>query len=195
LTSRQQTLATQPQINKTNLKKSLGEFLPDHLVPGNVGAFTSVVWPFWFPVDFEFGTDPSLIGGNVTSQIQNFQVSQDGAVILIGVSRQADSYTTSGHLGPYTVEIKDNQSSRQFNDKPIPIQMISSGKGRPTKLPLAMLLMPNAMIEVKMSTWLPQGTTQATLGSGHHQFAFFGYRVRIEDAEKVLSSVFSGSGL
>lgn len=195
LDARREALSTLPQINKTDLRGSLKEFIPEHLMPGNVGAFTSVVWPFWFPVDFDFGTNPTIQGGGITQQIQNFQVTQEGAILLIGISRQADSYSTSGHLGPWTVEIRDNQSARQFNDRPIPIQMIADGKGRPTKLPIAMMLMPNALIQVTMSNWLPGGVVQNTTGSGHHQFAFFGYRVRIEDAEKVLSTVFSQKGL
>jgi hypothetical protein len=195
LDARRQTLSTLPQVNKTDLRGALSEFIPEHLMPGNVGAYTSVVWPFWFPVDFDFGTNPLIQGGGLTTQVQNFQVSQEGAILMIGISRQADSYSTSGHLGPWTLEIRDNQSARQFNDRPLPIQMISDGRGRPSKLPIAMLLMPNALISVTMSNWLPQGFNQATVGSGHHQFAFFGYRVRIEDAEKVLSTVYSGQGL
>lgn len=191
LRARQELLATQPQVNKTNLRQSLGDYLPPHLMPGNVGGFNCVTWPFWFQVGFDFGTDPAIVGGGVTSQTQNFQVTQEAAILLLGVSRQANTYGTSGHLGPWSITVRDNQSSRQFNDQPVPIQMISSAPGRPTKLPTVMLMMPNAIVSCVMTNWLPAGTTQATVGSGVQQFSFFGYRIRIEDTEKVLSSVFA----
>lgn len=193
LKARQQVLATQPQINKTDLRAALGEYLPPQLMPGNVGSFNCVTWPFWFQVDFDFGTNPTIVGGGVTSQSQSFRVDQEAAVLLLAVSRQADAYSTSGQLGPWALTVRDNQSSRQFNDAPVPLQMISTQAGRPTRLPTAMLLMPNASISCIMSNWLPQGQSQTTTGSGHHQLSFFGYRVRIEDTEKVLSSVFSPS--
>ena len=191
LRSRQEALVSQPQVNKTDLRGALQEYLPPHLMPGNVGGINCVTWPFWFQVDFDFGLNPSIIGGNITQQTQNFQVTQEAALLLLGVSRTANAYNTGGHLGPWNLTIRDNQSSRQFNDTPIPIQMLSTASGRPTKLPVAMLMMPNAIVSCVMNNWLPAGTIQAGVGSGVHQFSFFGYRIRIEDTEKVLGSVFA----
>lgn len=190
LRERQALLLSQPQVNKTDLRSALGQYLPPHLMPGNVGGFNCVTWPFWFSVNFEFGDDPVIQGG-ITRQIQTFQVTQEAALLLIGVSRQADSYNTAGHLGPWNITIRDNQSSRQFNDGPIPIQMISAKGGLPTKLPICMLFMPNAIVSCEMGNWLPQGVSMPSTGSGSHQFTFFGYRIRIEDTEKVLSSAFA----
>jgi hypothetical protein len=189
LRARAQTLASQPQVKKQNLRQALGSYLPPGLMPGNVGSLNSVVWPFWFTVDFDFGTDYTLVGGT-TNQTQNFQVTQEAAILLVACARQADNYDLSGHLGPWNITIRDNQSSRQFNDTPVPIQQISYAAGLPTKLPTAMLLMPNASISVVMTTWLPQGVSMPTTGPTHQQFSFFGYRVRIEDSDKVMSSVF-----
>jgi hypothetical protein len=191
LRARQNQLATQPQVNRTDLHGALQEYLPPHLMPGNVGGFNCVTWPFWFQVNFDFGTNPTITGGNVTNQIQNFQVTQESAILLLAVSRQANTYSTSGHLGPWSITIRDNQSSRQFNDQPIPIQMISTKAGLPTTLPVAMLFMPNAIVSCTLGNWLPAGVVQPTIGSGAQQFSFFGYRIRIEDQEKVLSSVFA----
>jgi hypothetical protein len=61
-------------------------------------------------------------------------------------------------------------------------------KSRPTILPTPLLVMPNAFIDLTMSSWVP--VSQATTGSGKFQFSFFGYRVRVEDADKVMSSIF-----
>lgn len=192
LNSRARTLSTQPLVKQENLRQSMGSYIPPHLMPGNVGPLNSVLWPYWFPVDFDFGADFTIVGGQ-TSQVQNFRVDQEAAILLVGVARQADSYTTAGHLGPWQLTIRDNQSSRQFNDSPIPIQMISYAAGQPTRLPTAMLLMPNATIACTLSTFLPLGVNQPTTGSSHQQFSFFGYRVRIEDTEKVMGSVFQPS--
>jgi hypothetical protein len=195
LNARARTLSTQPQVNKTNLRQSLGAYVPPHLMPGNVGPLNAVVWPFWFPVDFDYGADYTIKGGGMDLQVQNFQVTQEAAMLLIAVTRQADTYDTAGHLGPWSITVRDNQSSRQFNDQPIPIQMISRTGGLPTKLPTAMLLYPNAQIQIQMNSWIPAGTNQATVGSSHMQFSFFGYRIRIEDTAKVMSSVFLPAGI
>lgn len=190
LNARARTLSTQPAINNVNLRQSLGEFVPPHLMPGNVGPLNAVVWPFWFPIDFDYGDNYTIKGGGQDLQNQTFQVTQEAAMLLVAVTRQADTYGTAGHLGPWAFTVRDNQSSRQFNDAPIPVQMISRMGGLPTKLPTAMLLMPNAQIQVQMNSWVPAGTNQPTVGSSHMQLNFFGYRIRIEDTAKVMSSVF-----
>ncbi len=190
LNARARALSNQPAINNVDLRQSLGSFIPPHLMPGNVGPLNSVVWPFWFPVDFDYGDDYTIKGGGLDPQNQTFQVTQEASLLLIGITRQANSYSTAGHLGPWTITARDQQSSRQFNDTPIPIQQISRFGGQPTKLPTAMLLMPNARFEVQMNSWIPADTNQVTEGSTHQQFVFFGYRIRIEDAEKVMGSIF-----
>lgn len=169
-----------------SLKDSLGAFLPDHLMPGNVGSLTSVMWPFWFQTDFDFGVNPTL-QAPITNQTQSFQVSQESGFILMSVCRTANDETTAGDLGPYLVDFKDRQSSRQFNDKPVPIQMIGT-RSNPSIFPTPMLIMPNAFFDVTMTSW--QTVAQATVGSGKHHFTFFGYRVRIEDAQAVMNSIF-----
>ena len=184
---REQALSSEPMVNNKDLRSSLCEFLPDHLMPRNVGSYNSVSWPFFFQVNFDFGLNPAIT--SYLSQSHSFQVTQEGALLLLQISRTSDEYTTAGDLGPWTVEFRDRQSSRQFNDRPIPLQMIGT-KARPSDLPTPMLLMPNAFFDVKMSSWLPAGLTQNTLGVGRHQISFHGLRVRVEDYDKVLSSIF-----
>lgn len=190
LNARARTLSTQPAINNVNLRQSLGEFVPPHLMPGNVGPLNCVTWPFWFPIDFDYGDSYTIKGGGIDIQNKTFQVTQEAAILLVAMTRQADTYGTAGHLGPWNITIRDQQSSRQFNDTPIPIQQISRVGGLPTQLPTAMLLMPNAQIQVQMNSWIPAGTNMVTVGSSHQQINFFGYRIRIEDTAKVMSSVF-----
>lgn len=185
--AREKGFATQPQVANKDIKKHLQSFLPDNLMPRNVGGYNSVAWPFYFQIDFDFGTNPAI--SSVLRQTQSFQVTQEAALLLLKVSLQSDSYSTAGRLGPWNVEMRDRQSSRQFNDRPIPIQMFGS-KGKSTSLPTPMLLMPNAFFDVTMSSWLPAGITQNTTGEGKFQFSFHGLRIRVEDYDKVLSSIF-----
>ncbi|MEO5348877.1 MAG: hypothetical protein H7836_04450 [Magnetococcus sp. YQC-3] len=175
------------QMEQKNLKTELQKVIPPYMMPGNVGSFTKVTWPFWYNVSFDFGANPSWSSN--TRQTQSFQVSQEAAFLLAAVSRKSYSYTTASELAPLQFEIRDRQSSRQLNDRPIPLQMIGK-RSKPTILPTAMLIMPNAFLDVTMTSWLPSTVTQASTGTGKFQISFFGYRVRVEDADKVLSSVF-----
>jgi len=174
-----------PDLRET-LKGVLGA--RQDLMPGNVGGLNTVVWPFWFELDFDFGVNPTVQAGTAAStQRQSFQVTQEAAFLLMAVARNANSDTESGDLGPWQVEFRDRQSSRQFNDSPIPIQMIGT-RSLPSVLPTPLLLMPNAFFDSIMTSW--QTTAQPTVGSGKHQFTFFGYRVRIQDAQAVMNSEF-----
>jgi hypothetical protein len=162
------------------------------LMPNNVGHLYHVQWPFESVVDFDLSTTPDW--PNLTSNTrltESFQVSQEAAVILTSITRHANEYGVSGDLGPLQIEIRDRQSSRFFNNAPIPIQMIGQ-EGYETLLPTPFLILPNANVDVILSSWLDAGVTQNTGQdpSGIHQFVFKGFRVRVQDAEQVLSSIF-----
>jgi len=194
LRARRQALASQPTIPLGHgLANSLKSFLPNHLVPRNVGSLNSAAWNFFYTTDFDLST--TVDWPNITSntkQTKTFQVSQEAAFLFMGVMRHADDYNDAGDLGPLTIEFRDKQSSRFFNDNPIPLQMFGK-QGYMTYLPVPMLIMPNAFFEITMSTFLDPGVVQNTppASSGKHQITMQGYRIRIEDAHKVLSSVFS----
>lgn len=166
------------------LREQLASKLPSFLMPGNIGGYNKVTWPFWIPLTFDFGTNPSY--GPNTRQSQSFRVSQDGAFLLQAITRNSFSYDDAGELCGLQINLIDRQSTRQLNDQPIPIQAIGH-KSRPAIFPTPYLLMPSALMEVEVTSWFPG--TQATTGNGKHQFIFFGYRVRVEDFENVLSTV------
>lgn len=173
---------------ETSLEKELRGKLPPYLKPGNVGSYNKVTWPFWSPVSFDFGVNPTY--GPTTRQTRSFQVSQEAALLLMGITRSSEDYTVASALAPLQIDIKDRQSSRQFNDLPIPLQAIPKD-GRQAPLPTPLLLMPNAFIDIVASSWLA-APAAASVGSGKFSLVFFGYRIRTEDAGKVLSSVFGG---
>lgn len=167
------------------LREKLAGFLPPYMVPGNVGHVSQVTWPFWEAVTFDFGTDPTY--SSSTRQTQSFQVTQEAGLLVTQIARKSYVYSNAGELAPLQIEIRDRQSSRQFNDRPIPLQMIGR-RGRPTVLPTPLLFMPNAFIDVTMSSWLT--TSMATTGNGKIEMIIFGYRIRVGDENKVLSTVF-----
>lgn len=176
----------QKEQSMNPLKQHLKNILPAYMVPGNVGDFTEVTWPFWHTVEFDFGTNP-VFGPN-TRQTKSFQVTQEAGFLVTGISRKTYAYSTASELAPLQIEIRDRQSSRQLNDRPIPLQMIGK-KSRQTVLPTAYLLMPNAAVDIIMSSWLTADAA-ASVGSGKVEISIHGYRMRIEDAEKVLSTVY-----
>jgi hypothetical protein len=168
-----------------NLRSHLKQFLPPYMMPGNVGGYTEVTWPFWETVSFNFGTDPSW--SSATRQVQSFQVTQEAGWLVTHLARKSYGYNTASELAPLQIEIRDRQSSRQFNDRSIPIQMIGR-RSKPTVFPTPLLIMPNAFIDVIMSSWVDG--TMPTTGSGRLDLILFGYRIRVGDEDKVLSTVF-----
>lgn len=168
------------------LKQHLKKLLPPGMVPGNVGHVNEVMWPFFHVLQFDFGTNPTY--GPTTTQSRSFQVTQEACLLLSKITRKSYDYSNASDLAPLSITIRDRQSSRQLNDRPIPIQMIGK-KSRPTVLPTPYLIMPNAFIEVEVRSWLTAAQT-ASVGSGKFDLVFEGYRIRIEDQDKVLSTIF-----
>lgn len=194
--SRSSALSSQPLARTGGgLENNLKKFIPSHMMPKNVGNLYKIAWPFWYSVDFNLTDDPTFAASStLTNSLRltsSFQVSQEAGFLITGISRHANDYDASGDLGPLAIEIRDRQSSRFFNNAPIPIQQIGI-EGWDTAYPTPFLVMPNAFMDVTLSCFLDAGVNQVVQGgpSGIHQFTFKGYRVRIKDAEKVLSSIF-----
>lgn len=170
------------------LEQELLKKLPSALIPGNVGNYYDVAWPFEYTVNFDFGSNPSWPSAITTvNQKQSFQVTQEAAFIIGGISRKCQSGTTSGELAPLLIQFRDRSSTRQFMDTPIPIQGIA--KKTPVSVwEIPLILMPNAFLDVTISTF--QTIAQPTVGSGKMSFTFHGYRTRTSDVDHVLSTIF-----
>jgi hypothetical protein len=173
--------------NVKNLKNELVAALAPHMLPGNVGALNEVAWPFYFQTIIDFDTDPTISSNTI--QRASFQVDQEASFILMSVSVQfgVDANGSALSTAPLAVEFIDRQSSRRFNSGPAPIQTFGSNS-LPSVLPTGMLLMPNAFLDTEVRG-IPL-VAQSFVGSGEMQFSFFGYRTRVENAEKVLSTIF-----
>jgi hypothetical protein len=171
------------------LERDLLRRLPSALVPGNVGNFFDVAWPFDYTVSFDFGLNPTW--DKNTQQIQSFQVTQEAAFIIGAISRKCYSGSTSGELAPLVVQIRDRQSTRQFMDLPIPIQAIAK-KTPQTNWEVPFIMLPNAFIDVTVTSFLTQAQSQLTVGNSRLNITFTGYRTRTSDVGQVLSTIFGG---
>lgn len=196
--SRQNALSSQPvATNAGRLNSNLAKFIPPHLMPKNVGHLYHVQWPFYYTVDFDLSQTqpwidnaPGAISSN-TRQTRSFQVTQESAFLFTAITRHCNDYDSGGDLGPLQVEIRDRQSSRFFNNAPVPLQMFGT-EGYPSPMPTPFLVLPNAVMEVEVSSFLDQGVIQNVPdgATGKIQFTFEGYRMRIEDAQKIMSSIY-----
>lgn len=175
--------------NVKTLRSSLLGNLPNHMMPGNVGGINEVTWPFFFNLEVDFGADPDIISSNIRRSF--FQVDQEACFLLMSIirSHSTDAAGQSATINaPLQVDLIDRQSSRRFSDKPIPLQMIGIDSVA-SIMPTPMFIQPNAFLDVVVSG-IPE-TAQSFTGSGLFQLSFFGYRMRTEDAGKVLSTIFS----
>lgn len=183
---RQQTF---PSSNIKGLKNSLMGNLPSFMQPGNVGGINEVTWPFYFNINMDLGTDPTI--SQNTYFRGSYQVDQEAAFIMSAISvtfNEDASGVSACRLAPLQVEFIDRQSTRRFNNAPMPLQMVGQNS-RMSILPTPMFVYPNAFIDVVIN-----GITSNEvdlIGSGSLQFSFFGNRVRTEDAGKVLSTIFA----
>lgn len=172
--------------NPKSLRDHLDEILPPSLVPANVGNIDSVAWPFWYQFDFDFGTNPTLAA--TLRQTQSVQVTQEAGFLMMGISRDSEEQSLAGSLGPWTIEsIRDRQSSRQFNNQPINFQALGE-KSNLTIFPTPLLFFPNAFIDITMGCFQP--VPNPVVGDARHQISVFGYRVRMGDEQRILSTIF-----
>lgn len=191
LDARMKTLADPAQFARSDIKEfknQLNANLAPHMLPSNVGGLNEVAWPFFFQATIDFGQDPEL---SLTRIVRSFfQVDQEAAFLLMSVSASfsKDANNNSAlESAPVQVEFIDRQSSRRFNNTPIPVQMIGSNSN-PMIMPTPMYIPPNAILDIVASGM--QVIPFQYTGSGKMQFSFFGYRTRIENAANILSTIF-----
>ena len=193
LTQAEQALSTvNPTVGAQSadlMKSHLAAILPPQLMPGNVGRLEDNVWDFFSPITIDFGANPSWDSNSRNSA--SFQVTQEAGMLVTQVAMYTASAFTCGLKAPLVMQIQDNQSTRQLQSNPVPIQVMGR-RGIPFKFPFPYLFMPNASIQVTLSSFMDPGEApQLTLGSGLFQFLFYGVKVRVEDQLNVLSSAFS----
>ncbi len=180
------SMAPIPYNQAAGLRQQLAEQLPGYMQPSNVGQINQVQWMYHFNLTFDFGANPTWSPS--TRQTQSFQVDQEACLLLMGIARSSSNYNSATELAPLAIEMRDRQSARVFDNSPIPIQAFGT-KSNLTVLPTPFLLMPNAFLDVTMTS-LQTGSQTTISATSKHHFSFFGYRMRIDDAQAVLSTIF-----
>ncbi len=188
LQARQEQVKGSPQ----NLQKNLTNSKLGGLMAGNVGDLNKVVWPFWFTF-----SAPELAAGG-TSSNASFTVSQEAAFIWMSFSvavflrsgagpnyvyTQIDTNDESaaGYINNLNIVFKDAQSSRVFQRNPMPIEAFGNPQF-PTVLRAPLMFLPNSTVEIQ---YINNDATNVYVPF----VTFFGYRVRIQGAENILSLV------
>jgi len=169
--------------SQMGLYEELKAKLPSSLMPGNVGTVDIVTWDYVFPITFNLGNNPKIGPGFRVTQF--FQVQQEAAFILKNISWTAN--TQDAYLAPLAIELRDRQSSRFFQNTPIPLQSYGD-RYLPTQLDSPLYIAPNAFVDVTLTTWIP--TDVNLVGPISYTFSFRGVRIRVKDAADVLGNVF-----
>lgn len=188
LKTRDQHLNSFPLVADTDsIRANLEKILPKSYLPKNIGKYSEAKWDFYIPFNFDFGVDPAY---DINSKLVEIQkITQESSFLLFGMSRNAEDPLDSGLYAPLAIEIKDLQSSRQFNDTPVPTQFFGE-RGIATYFDTPLFFSKNARIQITMNSWLAPGEIMPTVGSGKHEIVLFGQRIRNDDANEVLTSIF-----
>jgi hypothetical protein len=170
------------------MQAALKQGLPSYLAPGNVGHLSQVIWPFWFTVPA-----PELVPGS--SLQSSFSVSLEASFIWMTLTKvifyksgtdyvaidpdQEDNAV--GEANDLTFSVRDSLSSRVLTGSQVPIDMVGHPRF-PTVLPTPVMVLPNGNLEVFYANQSSRTTYVPWL-------TFFGYRVRIQDQEQIVSLV------
>jgi hypothetical protein len=175
---------------------NLQTLLPNDLVPGNVGDINKVIWPFFFRTNLQ---SPLVPAQTFTT---TFSVTQEASFIWMSFTKAIYNVTdaglptekwqyiddndpaNAGLLQGLTFTVSDAQSTRDFMNTPVDLSQVGLARF-PFKFPRPVMFLPNANVQINF-----------TNGTGLTLVPFitaFGYRLRVENAQDILSLVYSGS--
>lgn len=192
--SRQESLLKQrqePNDSAQQLQFNMKNNLWPLLQPGNIGDINSVIWPFYYTTD----TPDSPLAANQTFQT-GFSNTQEAAFIFMSYTKTI--YLVEGeepdqswtYLDPanqpsapgLTFTFRDGSSSRQLFNVPMNMDMYANPRF-PTKFPRPIMLLPNQVMQIQFSNSHPTNQYVPKIST-------FGYRIRIDQAQKLLSLVY-----
>ena len=177
---------------------NLQTLLPPDLVPGNVGDINKVIWPFFFKTNLQ----TYLIPGQ--SFTTTFSVTQEASFIWMSFVKAVyrvtdaglptekwhyitddDMYSTypASLLDGLTFTVRDAQSTREFMNTPVQMQQVGLPRF-PFKYPRPVMFLPNSNVQITFTN----GTSENLVPI----ITAFGYRLRVENAQDILSLVYSG---
>lgn len=162
--------------------------LPFFVAPGNVGNINEVIWPFWFATGrVDVAPDSQRTSGFSNTQEASFVILSYTKSVFLKTDPfnlqylDPDAPNFAGKCPGLTIKFRDSQSTREFSQ--ITVDADHVGHPRfPTELPAPMLVLPNSNIEVLFDNSHPTNEYVPLI-------TFFGYKIRIEDARKLLSTV------
>jgi len=184
-----QTLAQANQQAQTTALRQM----TDSMRPMNIGDINRVIWPFWFTFTApEVNPNASISGFMSVTQEAGFNILTMCKTVFLrtGIDPATYQYVALDGNNPdddlanangLTITLKDSQSSRVFMSQPLPIDDIGTAE-KPTVLPSPQFLLPNSTMEIgyqnnhATNVYVPFVT-------------FFGYRVRIENSQNILSNI------
>lgn len=181
----------EPNDSAQQLEYNMANALGPLLTPGNIGDINSVIWPFYFTTDIP----NTPLAANETFQT-GFSVTQEAAFIMMSFTKTV--YLVEGEepdeswtwLDPsiqpsapgLVFTLRDGSSSRQLFNTPINIDAYGNPKF-PTKFPRPVMLLPNQVMQVAFTNSHPTNVYVPFITA-------FGYRIRIDQASKLLSLVY-----
>lgn len=161
--------------------------------PGNIGDINSVIWPFYFPTEKPLAP----IAVNETFET-GFSVTQEAAFIFMSFVKtvhQVEDFGGPGESWTYldpdipgpsapglTFTLRDGSSSRQLFNTPMNVDLYGNPRF-PTIYPRPIMLLPNQVMQVAFTNSQP-------VNEYFPQITAFGYRIRIDQARKLLSLVY-----
>jgi hypothetical protein len=153
--------------------------------PGNIGDINRAIWPFYFTF-----TSGDVAPGQTV--VQSFTVTQEAAFIWRMATKAVFTKIDGvySYLEPRLLEraaglkfsVRDAQSTREFHGRVPEAIDIMGGPNFPDLNPSTVFMLPNATTQIAFSN-------QDALITYRPFVTFIGYRIRLEDATKILSTV------
>lgn len=172
-----------------NLQANLNSSLPSYLAPGNVGDINRVIWPFYFSTPFVNPIAPGTTvrtSINVTQEAAFTWMSYMKAVYLYDAGEltyiDPDNSDQSSLAPGLAFTIRDAQSQREFFGGFVDLDTVGNPRF-PSTLPSPMMVIPNGVLEVTF-------TNKHATNYYVPRMSFFGYRMRIENQQELLSTVY-----
>ncbi len=181
----------QKKLNNSKMMNQMSG-IPRSQRPANLGDINSVYWPFWFTFN------PVVLAPNQGIS-SFFSVTLEAGFNMIGLEKvvfkrtgQAPNYIYTAIDGNHpdddlanakglVMSLKDSSSSRLFNDKPMPVDMIGTGEHQ-TVLSTPQFILPNSTIEC---VYVNNNTTETFVPL----ITAFGFRIRVDGASNILSTI------
>jgi hypothetical protein len=159
------------------------------LFAGNVNDVNSIIWPFFF--QSKMSEVPAS-----KNEILNINITQEAPFCLVSMQkvvfyndggdwkyldpRSYDNNILDGNATGLKFTLVDSQSGRNWFEAPVSLDHIGDGKDT-YDLPSPVLMLPNSNMEVQLFN--------SSANDYYVGFLFMGYRVRVEDAQNILSNV------